>query len=393
MWEKLPLAWLQLTREKVRFAVAIAGIAFAGILIFVQLGFQDALYEGCTRPHNSLNADLVMVNPQFQTFFSVKSFTRPYLYQALANQNVKSVSGLHVNKAFFKNPETKVNRDILVFASDPLKQPFSLPGLDQQMPRLTMLNRILFDIGSRPEYGPIKDGMQKSGTVATEINNKQIYAAGPFHLGASFAADGNILTSDSTFLRLFPEHKADQIEVGLIKLKPGASPAQVQADLQQHTGPGATVLTIEQFAEREKHYWATSTGIGFIFGLGVVVGFVVGVVIVYQILYSDVCDHLAEYATLKAIGYTNSYLLSVVMKEALILSIFGYIPGVLMAMMVYQIARDSTLIPILTSFETRVPVFHATIDCTPCARVFEGWDHHSNRSVPGKTPLKARTFR
>lgn len=346
MYQKIPLAWLQLSREKIRLLVAAAGIAFAAVLIFVQLGFQDALYDGCTRPHHSLNTDLVMVNPQFQTFFSVKSFSRTNLYRCLAYKGVSSVSSLHVGRGVFKNPETGVGRDILIFASDPNKPPFKILDRPDDLKKLNMLNRMLFDIGSRPEYGNIKAMLQSKGTVRAEVNDKQTVVAGPFFLGASFAADGNTLTSDSTFLRLFPQHRADQIEVGLIHLEPGVQPAAVQAAMLKDATPGATVLTIDQFAEREKHYWATSTGIGFIFGLGVVVGIVVGIVVVYQILYSDVSDHLSEYATLKAIGYTNRYLVSLVMQEAMILTAFGYIPAVLIAMLIYQIARDSTLIPI-----------------------------------------------
>ncbi len=346
MMNRIPLAWLQLTRERTRLMVAAAGIAFAAILIFVQLGFQDALYEGCTRPHHSLNADLVMINPHFQTFFSVKSFSRANLYQCLGYDGVESIAGLHVGKGVFKNPETGHSRDILIFACDPLRLPFNLPGLDGEMSKLTMLNRILFDTGSRPEYGHIRASLERNGRVATEVNDKQVCASGSFFLGASFAADGNLLTSDSTFLRLFPQHHGDQIEVGLIRVKPGASATRVQSRMLKNLSPGVTVLTIEQFAARERYYWATSTGIGFIFGLGVAVGFVVGVVVVYQILYSDVCDHLAEYATLKAIGYTNKFLLSVVMKQALILTVFGYVPSVLLAMLVYQVAREATLIPI-----------------------------------------------
>lgn len=348
---KIPLAWLQLIRERTRLIVASAGIAFAAVLIFVQLGFQDALYEGCTRPHNSLNADLVMVNPHFQTFFSVKSFSRTQLYQCLRSDGVESIAGLHVDKGIFKNPETGRSRDILTFACDPLELPFNLPGLATEMSKLKMLNRILFDAGSRPEYGHIAGTISTDGRVITEVNDKQVCVTGSFVLGASFSTDGNLLTGDSTFLRLFPRHHSDQVEVGLIRVKAGVSPISVQSQLLKHLTPGVTVLTIEQFASRERNYWSTSTGIGFIFGLGVAVGFVVGVVVVYQILYSDVCDHLAEYATLKAIGYTNEYLLSVVMKQALILTVFGYVPGVVLAKLIYQIARAATLIPIYMTVE------------------------------------------
>jgi putative ABC transport system permease protein len=79
-------------------------------------------------------------------------------------------------------------------------------------------------------------------------------------------------------------------------------------------------LTHQGFIDFEQRYWQTSTSIGFIFTLGVGMGFIVGTVIVYQILYTDVSDHLAEYATLKAMGYKNIFLEFVVLQEAIILS-------------------------------------------------------------------------
>lgn len=355
-----PLAWLQLVRERTRLLVASAGIAFAAILIFVQLGFQDALYEGCTRPHYGLDADLVMVNPQFETFFSVKSFSRSNLYRCLAFNEVQSVAGLHVSKGIFKNPFTRNTRDIMLYGCEPEHGAFLNLKIKPDYSQIKKLGSALFDVGSRPEYG-IRQDLLEGGPIQTELNDKSLTLVGPFYMGASFAADGNVIMSDTTFLHLFPNHKADQLEVGLIKLVNGASKSEAQARLARQLSPSTTVLTVEQFAERERHYWATSTGIGFIFGLGVAVGFVVGVVVVYQILYSDVCDHLAEYATLKAIGYTNNYLLSLVMKEAMILTAFGYIPGVLIAMYVYHIARVATLIPIYMTLSRAALVLVMTI--------------------------------
>ena len=105
------------------------------------------------------------------------------------------------------------------------------------------------------------------------------------------------------------------------------------------------VLTRANFIEGEKTYWKANTGIGYIFTLGVIIGFVVGAVIVYQILYTGVNDHLAEFATLKALGYTDFYLSMIVLRQALMLSIFGYIPGVLMANVLYSLTSNYAFLP------------------------------------------------
>ena len=53
----------------------------------------------------------------------------------------------------------------------------------------------------------------------------------------------------------------------------------------------------------------------------------VGLVIVYQVLSTDVADHLREYATFKAMGYPHRFFLGIVFEEALILGVIGFVPG------------------------------------------------------------------
>ncbi len=344
-----------------KLAVAVAGIAFADMLIFVQMGFQDALYESATQPHRLLEADLVMTNPQFQTLFSVKSFSRERLYQALSHEGVQSVSYVYIGSGQWKNPETRINRAILIWGVDPEAPSLNLPEVKQNPTQLKLLNRVLFDRAGRPEYGAIADAVQKHGTLEVELNRQNIQVIGLFTVGSSFAADGNVITSHSTFLKLFPERQPNQIEVGLIKLKPGVDPTQVQAQLNKELSPDVRVLTPQGFAAVEKYYWESQGAIGFIFGLGVIVGFIVGIVIVYQILYSDVSDHLPEYATLKAMGYSDGYLLGVLFQEALLLAALGYVPGFLIAITLYQVTYAVTLLPVAMSLLRAITVFVITI--------------------------------
>lgn len=359
--ERLPLAWLQLTRNKARLLVALAGIAFACVLIFVQIGFEQALYDGSIRPHMALDADLVLVNPQFQTFFATRSFSRSRLYQALKVEGVRSVNWLYVGKGAWKNPKTKITRDILVFGMNPNRPAIKLPSGTFDRGRLSYLGSALFDRSSRPEYGPIVEMFEENGRVHTEVNRIGIDVVSLFSLGASFSADGNMIVSDSTFLRFFPDRSRDQIEVGLLKVEPGADVSAITREINTILSPAVKVMNRNQFAGTEKRYWATSTGIGFIFGLGVVVGFVVGVVIVYQILSSDVVDHLPEYATLKAIGYSDHSLLRIIMEEAVILAVLGFIPGVLIAAGIYKIAAQATLMPLSMPIDRIVAVFGMTV--------------------------------
>jgi len=176
-------------------------------------------------------------------------------------------------------------------------------------------------------------------------------------LGPSFGADGNLITSRETFLRLRPGTPPGSIEVGLIRVTPGADPVAVQARLQALLPQDVSVLTKSEFEEAEKDYWRSSTAIGFIFTLGAGMGFVVGCVIVYQILYSDVSDHLPEYATLMAMGYPLRSLLGVVAREGLLLAMLGYLPAYGVGQGLYALVRAATKLPVEMNTTRAVVVF------------------------------------
>ncbi|AVZ30748.1 ABC transporter permease DevC [Nodularia spumigena] len=359
--QKTPLAWRQLMKEKTRLLVAVAGITFADMLMFIQLGFESALFDAAIQPHRNLQADLVLINPQFQTLFSVKSFSRERLYQTLGYEGVKSVNSVYIGTGQWRNPQTRLDRAILVWGIDPAQPAFKFPEVQENQAHLKQLHQVLFDQAGRPEYGAVGDIFKKTGNFDTELNNKAIRVRGVFSNGASFAADGNVITSDSTFLQLFPERQRERIEVGLITLNPGVNAEKLRSQLAAELPKDVSVLTPEGFAQIEKKYWAEGTGIGFIFGLGVVVGFIVGIVIVYQILYSDVSEHLPEYATLKAMGYSDRYLLGVLLQEALFLAVFGYIPAFFLSFGLYQLTYAATMLPITMKLERAITVFILTV--------------------------------
>jgi putative ABC transport system permease protein len=356
----IPLSWLQLIEHKSRLAIAIAGIAFADLLIFVQLGFQDALYDSAIAPHQNLQADLVVINPHFQSLISVKSFQRDRLYQTLGFNGVKSVNSLYIGTGLWRNPTTRIDRAILIWGVDPSQTTFAFPEVQQKLDKIKSLNRVLFDRAGRPEYGDIEKDYQAKGAFEVEVNSKLLTVEGIFTNGASFAADGNVITSDSTFLNLFPERKRSNIDVGLITLQPGANRKLIQKEIA-NAMPELRILTIEEFAAIEKNYWESQGAIGFIFTLGVIVGFIVGIVIVYQILHTEVSDRLPEYATLKAMGYTDRYLFSIVLQEALILAILGFLPGMAASIGLYQIAQSATLLPIVMKTDRAIFVLILTV--------------------------------
>ncbi|AFZ59837.1 FtsX-like permease family protein [Anabaena cylindrica FACHB-243] len=361
MTQKIPLSWLQLTREKTRLAVALSGIAFADILMFMQLGFRDALYYSNVRMHGSLKGDIVLINNQSNAVLAMKPFSQRRLYKALDLPAVQSVHPIYLDYTSWKNPVTGRPRSILVFGINPESNVFDLPGVEENLNALKLPDVVIFDRSSRLEYGPIAADIDQGKVVTAEVRRRRIKVAGLFTLGASFGADGNLITSDVNFMRLFSTRQRGLIDIGLIRLKPGADTTQVAQYLRTYLPTDVNVLTKDEFIAFERNYWASSTAIGFIFTLGTIMGFIVGTVIVYQILYTEVTDHLSEYATLKAIGYTQNYLLTVILQEAFMLAVLGYMPGFACALLMYQVARDATLLPVFMSYNRAIMVLILTI--------------------------------
>ena len=343
---RIPLSWMLLTRQPVRLLVALAGISFAGILMFIQLGFRDGLFDASVTVHRLFDADLVLISPRSASSVRMAGFPRRRLIQTLADPSVEGVTPVHWGLMLWRNPETRRNRAILALGFNP-DDPFFLdPGLADQTGVLKQKGRILFDRLSRPEFGPIADWYNEGKVVETEISGNRVRVEGLVSLGTSFGADGNLLTSTETFLDLMPQKSPGGIEVGLIRLKPGTNPDLAVERLQQRLPDDVTVLTKQGFIDFEQNYWKSSTSIGFIFTLGAAMGFVVGCVIVYQVLYTDVSDHLPEYATLMAMGYRVSHLLGVVMREGFYLAALGYVPAYIAGQGLYWFVRDATKLPV-----------------------------------------------
>ncbi|QFU77832.1 FtsX-like permease family protein [Halioglobus maricola] len=342
----MKIAWVQISHQKLRLVAAVLGVAFAVILVLVQLGFSQALYDSSVRWHTSLGYDLALISPKTTYIVNPPGFPRNRLYQTLGVEGVESVTPVYIGIGKWRNPDDPLlTRNIYVMGFDPTDSGFSLIGDARTQRALRHPDRVLFDRLSRSEFGPVAGPVQAGEPVNTEINGRDVRVVGLFSLGTSFGIDGSIITSDLNFRRIFPDRSASRIELGLINLEEGADPVAVQRQILANIPADVRVLTKDEFVQHEVDYWARSTPIGYVFGLGVVMGLAVGVIVVYQILFSDVQDHLREYATLKAIGYSNMFLSRIVLSEAVLLAFIGFIPGLGISLLVYGQASGATNLP------------------------------------------------
>lgn len=366
MFRRLPTAWLQLRYQRIRLLVALSGVIFAVVIIFMQLGIRDALFDSAVRLHKGLEGDCFLISPRSTSLIAMERFPERRLNQSLAFEEVDFITPIYLGFSQWKNPKTKNYwRNLYVIGFDLRYKIFNLPGVNENIDVLKLPDMVLFDRNSRSEFGPIVSEFEHQKRVITEVsnngNNRKIQVGGLFKLGTSFGSDGNLITSHLNFLRIFPNRQKSFISIGLIKLKPETNAQAFTDKLRNYLPPDVKVLSKKEFIAFEKKYWQSSTAIGFIFNLGVSLGLIVGMVVVYQILYTNVSEHLPEYATLKAMGYGHEYLLSMVLQQALFIAILGYIPGFLISIIQYEVTKKATLLPVEMTFDRAMFVIFATI--------------------------------
>jgi len=354
------LAWRNLVHDRRRLAVSLAGVAFAVVLMAMELGFRFALLDSMVEVIRLLDTDLVVVSQHKNTLASSAPFNRRILQDILMCREVEEACPLYIETRFsnLRDPQAQpttsssrasrvssrrpLARKIRVLAFNPRDHVFLMPEVDEAIPELASPETALYDSKSNEAIGTVQPG--NTLTLA----QRPVRIVGTFRLGADLVNDGNMIMTDHNFLRYFPDWRQRapelrSVELGLIRLTPSSNPEIVRGWLDKRFQPrGVRVLTRDEFQEREHEFWNARTPIGFIFQVGAVLGLVVGGVICYQILSSDIADHISEYATLKAMGYANVYLVAVVMAEALFLAFLGFVPGLLVSLALYQVVAIET---------------------------------------------------
>ncbi len=343
---RLPIGWLQLRHNRTRLIAAIGGVAFASLLVLMQLGFQGALVGSIGLPYRALEADLLISASDMNTLADANPVARARLLQATSVPGVQSVTPVHLGRLDWRQPDGTLRAmDVLGF--EPSTMPLRDLDIRDQQHVLARADTVLIDARTRNvDKAPLL-AATPSAPLRLEMRGRSLQVVGHFAIGGGFAADGCLLASDQTFLRLFPSRSAGAPNLGLVTLEPGADPSAVARALRERLGDtdDIKVRTLEQAIAEDQRFQTTQRPVGLIFGFGLVIGVLVGIVIVCQVLASDVADHLKEYATLKAMGYPSPFFLGIVFEEAVILGLLGFVPGLLASIGLYTAVGGATGLP------------------------------------------------
>jgi putative ABC transport system permease protein len=358
---RLPIGWLQLTHNRTRFAAALAGVAFANILIFMQLGFLGAVLRSIALPYEALQADLIVSASDANTMNDGSPLPRQRMFEALAVEGVATAAPLYLAKLDWKQPDGTI-RTLELYGIDPQIRSFRTPAISDRLGELARGDVALID--RRTRYPPVglMDRIEAGSPYRFESRGRTIEVVGTFQVGGGFGADGYMVVSDQTFFRLFPQRAPGAPNHILLALQPGADktavPAALRAKLPAYD---AQVRTIAEAAASDQRFQTTQRPVGIVFGFGVVIGFLVGLVIVYQVLSSDVADHIREYATFKAIGYPQRFFRSIVFEEAAVLALFGFLPGFVISLGLYAVVARAASLPVAMTAERAIGVLVVTL--------------------------------
>ncbi len=359
---RTPIGWKQLMHSPSRLFVACTGVAFANILILMMWGLSATQISTIVRPIDAFKADIFLVGPSGNNLTDSGTIPRRRLDQALSLPGVAEGTAINIGNVSFRNPATKGTQKLSIFGVDPESDVMADPEISGQRDKLKVADTVLLDRAARGDFSAIVERIKTGELRQIELMGRTVSIEGMFKIGGSFSTDGVVIASDQTFMRLVPMRAKGAVSAVILKVTPGYSPEVVAADLRRLLPSSDTkVLTMEEFRSNAIRYSRGKSPIGIMFTSAMLLGFVVGMVIVYQILSADVAAHLGEYATFKAMGYTDGYLLGIVFEEALILALIGFVPGFIGRLCLYELLRYLSGIPITMPIDRGVTSFGFTV--------------------------------
>lgn len=342
---RIPLAWRNLTEDPWRLAASTAGAAFAVILMFSQVGFRNALLENMVAVIDHLDGQLFLVNRERYMLTTPAAFSKRRLEKVLGFDGVASASPFYVDvreTTKWRNPANGLRRRIRVLAYPPAADLLNLAEIQAQRDAWDRPEVALADKRSKADlYGKFESG------EVSELRGKRIRVAGLFDLGTDFRSNGTLLMSEANFLNYFPERRIGReddpiVDVGVIRVRAGTDEGPLVQSIRRELPADVVLLTKAEFKEKERMFWEAVAPIGVVFDIGVVMGFIVGTAICYQVLFSEISDRVAEFATLKAMGYSGRSLLRVIVEEGIYLAILGYAFGMIVSLVLARYLERRT---------------------------------------------------
>jgi putative ABC transport system permease protein len=348
------IAYRNLFHDRMSLFVTLIGIVFSVVLVAIQCGLYLGSESKIATVLDKAKADLWIIPIGTKSFDDPSFMTGREKYTALSTPGVSRVEEMVVSFSAWRKPGGG-------------KKAFTLVGLDWVNGGTEPWSLVEGGVDDLASPGGVavdksyfKDlGIEGNGANA-EINGQRV------HVTAITSGIRSFTTLPYVFMpisraRELTQAGPEQATYELVTVSPGADIETVRAAIAKRL-PDTEVLTHDEFRKRSINYWMFNTGAGAALIMGAVLGIIVGVVIVAQTLYASTKDHLNEFATLRALGASASYIHTVILIQALLSAVLGYILGMSLALFViYGLASKSATLTILMTPKLAAYLFALTV--------------------------------
>jgi putative ABC transport system permease protein len=353
-----------LTHRKLRSALAVSGVGFAVLFMFIQLGFLATVESTARALTSRLSGELILISPRFMNLRLTHDIPRSRLFQAQAVPGVRDVVPLYVRYTRWRSAAGDGSCEMLALGVS-LEGPSALTVVDPVRDEAVLRrpDAVLMDSLAQGKCGPTGEG------ALGDVNDRRrMSVGGHYTLGVGLQSDGSFVVGDGAFYELFGGHRLERPQMGIVFVAPESDPREVARGLRARLPPDTRVVTRDQLESEQVRFWVDETAVGNMFRLGTLVGFVVGIVILYQVLSTDIRNQQQQFATLKAMGYSDRQLYGLVLRQGWAYALLGYVPGAVCALAVYGIAHHTTLLPIfMTASRAAFVLLLTVVMCTAAA--------------------------
>lgn len=342
------LAWSNTTANWQRLFVRCSGVTFAVVLMFMQTGFRNALFDSNVRiMEEKISADVVIRTKSRFMLSSGQQMPLQHVLTARSCKGVAAAEPLYIENVMSQwHREGAPKRKIRVLGFDPAHDLFRGFGLKDLAPDLNRASTAAADVKSKAMFKLPRTEEELNADPFGELLDKQVELVGLFETGINFSNDGTLAMTATNFAHFFDlRGRGDplsKVDYGVVRCESSADPQVVATRLQSMLGDDVIVQRRADFLKSERNFWGKNTPIGLIFQVGTIIGFVVGLIICYQVLATDIADQMGEFATLKAMGYPTGFFAAVVVCQALVLSIVSFLPGLLVALFAFGLVNWGT---------------------------------------------------
>lgn len=381
------LALRQLAHKGAGLIGVFSGVCLAVVLVFAQLGFQNALIDSVLNLGRAMRADLIITSAQFETMaYTPPWFSRNLLDMASGIDGVTSARPVYAFIGQVRDQASGRPLAARFIAFDPAQPVLDLPDVDAQLSTLSLPNAALVDRRSRQGLYALFEQFRDHGLQSIYTQNAadtlatRIDVRGSFSLGPDFTIPDDFVVSDLSYYRLF-RFPLDRISLGLVTLNKNVDPNVARFRLQDAIGDNVRVFTKQEFLTNERNYFLYKTPIGIVFSSGFAVGLIIGTTFIFNTLQNIISSNLPEYAVLRAMGYRGSFFVALAANIAIIVSIIAFLLAIFCAFALYRLVASATKLHFALTPGVVMMVFMAVLVMSISAVVL------SIRKIQGGNPL------